>query len=126
VETDKQKSVNVIPDKTLALQGEAEPQRKIEEGLFPNVGRSRSWWWVELWTDKRELVKGTVAHTLFFGALVGSLEGAHRLLKWSTLPPDELYVLNKVHFYMYAIILTIFAFSFIVKVLKLELSGKRQ
>ena len=121
METDQQKRIKDIPEQ--GVESEAGIQRTIPEEL-PRAQSNRSWWWVELWLDKRELVKGTVAHTLFFGGLVGSLEAAHRLLKWSTLPADELYVVNKVHFYMYAIILAIFAFSFIVKVLKLELSDK--
>jgi hypothetical protein len=88
--------------------------------------RKRSWWWVELWSDKRELVKEAVAHFLLFAGLLGSLEAAHRLLKWSTLPPEELNILNKVHFYMYAIILVIFAFSLIIKVLKSEFSTREK
>ena len=125
MEADQQKHVTEMPEQLFAEQKPAEVQRVVHETLLPLVQRKPSWWWVELWLDKRELVKGTVAHSLFFAGLLGSLEGAHRLLKWSSLPPDELYVLNKVHFYMYAIILVIFAFSFIVKVLKLELSHKK-
>lgn len=97
-------------------------QRSPSELLPLDKQSKRSWWWVELWSDKRGLIKEAAAHFLFFAGLFVSLEGAHRLLKWSTLPPDELYVLNKVHFYMYAIILVIFAVSLIIKVLNSELS----
>jgi hypothetical protein len=89
------------------------------------VLRKKRWWWVELWFEKRELFKEAVAHVLLFAGLLGSLEVAHRLLEKSTLPADELYLLNKVHFYMYAIILVIFAFSFIIKALKSEFGKNR-
>lgn len=68
----------------------------------------KSWWWVELWSEKRELFKEAVAHLLVFSGLLGSLEVAHRLLATSTLPSEEINLLNKVHFYMSAIILVIF------------------
>lgn len=85
---------------------------------------TKSWWWVELWYEKRELFKEAVAHLLLFSGLLGSLEIAHRLLATSTLPSEEINLLNKVHFYMSAIILVIFAFSFIIKVLKWEFGKK--
>ena len=124
METDQQKRIKDIAGPTPALRTAAGVVQTASEQL-KRAKRNESWWWVELWLDKRELVKGTVAHTLFFGGLVGTLEVVHRLLRWSTLPTDELYVLNKVHFYMYAIILVIFAFSFILRVLKLEISDNR-
>lgn len=100
-------------------------QRSASETLFPHAHRKRSWWWVELWSDKRALIKEAVAHCLLFAGLFVSLEGAHRLVKWSTLPPEELYVLSKVHFYMFAIILVVFALGLIIKVLNSEVLGKK-
>lgn len=121
METPQQNRLNDLSEQISVVHSETGAARTPSEP--PSAARrNKSWWWVELWLDKRELVKGTVAHTFFFGGLVGTLEALHRLLKWSTLPTDELYVINKVHFYMYAIILVIFAFSFILKVLKLEFS----
>lgn len=124
METSQQKRIRDVLERSPAVSSEAEVDQTASEPLT-RATRNQSWWWVELWLDKRELVKGTVAHTLFFGGLVGTLEVVHRLLRWSTLPSDELFVLNKVHFYIYAIILVIFAFSFILKVLKLEFSERR-
>lgn len=124
METDQENHVRELLEQPFAEQEQEGVQRTVPEAPLLHAPRKRSWWWVELWSDKRELVKGTVSHSLLFAGLLGSLEGAHRLLKWSTLPPEELYVLNKVHFYMYAIILVIFAFSFIVKTLKSEFWGK--
>lgn len=127
VKTEQQKQVNKLRDQLFAEQEQGGVvQRTVSEPLLPHVPRKRSWWWVELWWDKRELVKGAVAHSLIFAGLLGSLEIAHRLLKWSTLPPEQLYVLDKVHFYMYAIILVIFAFSFVVKMLRSEFAGNEQ
>lgn len=91
---------------------------KVPDKVPPN--KNRSWWWVELWWEKRQLFKEGVWHLLVFAALLGSLEGAHRLLKLSTISPDRVAMLDAVHFYMYAIILVIFATSFIIKVLKSE------
>ena len=100
-------------------------QRTDSGTLISDAQRRRSWWWVELWSDKRALIKEAIAHCLLFAGLFVFLEGAHRLLKWSTLPPEELYVLSKVHFYMFAIILVIFALGLIIKVLNSELLGKK-
>ena len=100
-------------------------QRTDSKTLVSDAQRSRSWWWVELWSDKRALIKEAIAHCLLFAGLFVFLEGAHRLLKWSTLPPEELYVLSKVHFYMFAIILVAFALGLIIKVLNSELLGKK-
>ena len=100
-------------------------QRTDSGTLVSDAQRRRPWWWVELWSDKRALIKEAIAHCLLFAGLFVFLEGAHRLLKWSTLPPEELYVLSKVHFYMFAIILVIFAIGLIIKVLNSELLGKK-
>lgn len=120
------KDLKKLPEHPSEEQESPEVRRTVSETLFSHGAERRSWWWVELWSDKRELVKEAVAHSLLFAGLLASLEGAHWLLKWSTLPAEELYILNKVHFYMYAIILVIFAFSFIVKMLKSEFSGKAE
>ncbi len=96
----------------------------VNENLTPK--RSKDWWWVELWYEKRELFKQVVAHNLLFAGLLGSLEIAHRLLRRLTLPHDESYFFNRVHFYMYIVILVIFAFGFIIKVLRSEFGRKNQ
>jgi hypothetical protein len=98
---------------------------RVEGNGSADTPRSKSWWWIELWHEKRELFKEAVAHLLLFSGLLGSLEVAHRLLATSTLPVEEIDLLNKVHFYMSAIILVIFAFSFIIKVLKSEFGTKK-
>ena len=121
-----QQELKTLSDQLVANHEPAEVQRTASETLYPHTPKKGSWWWLELWFDKRELVKGAIAHSLLFAGLLGLLEGAHRLLRWSTLPAEELYLLDKVHFYMYAIILVIFASSFIVKMLKLEFSAKKE
>lgn len=126
MKTEQQKRLRDLFEQLLAEQDPGGVvQRTASEPLPPDLQTNRSWWWVELWSDKRTLIKEVAAHSFLFAGLLGSLEGVHRLLKWSTLPPDELYVLNKVHFYMYAIISVIFAVSLIIKALNSELSGKR-
>lgn len=107
------------------FSGEAKPGGLESRPVGGHVFRKPDWWWVELWVEKRQLFKEGVAHVLLFAGLLGSLEIAHWLLGKSSLPPEELYWLNKAHFYMYGIILVIFAFSFIIKVLKSEF-GKKQ
>jgi hypothetical protein len=122
VKTEKEKPAKERVEQLLAEQELGGMLQRTDSGTLI----SRSWWWVELWSDKRALIKEAVAHCLLFAGLLVSLEGAHRLLKWSTLPPEELYVLSKVHFYMFAIILVVFALGLIIKVLNSELLGKAE
>ena len=127
VKTDEEKPAKERVEQLLAKQELGGVVQRTDSGtLISHAHRRRSWWWVELWSDKRALMKEAVAHCLVFAGLVVSLEGAHRLLKWSSLPPEELYVLSKVHFYMYAIILVVFAVSLIIKMLNSELLGKAE
>jgi hypothetical protein len=96
------------------------PRREMPENLPVPPARKRSWWWVELWGEKRQIFKEGVWHLFIFAGLLGSLEGAHRLLKMSTISPERIDFLDAVHFYMYAVILVVFATSFIIKVFKSE------
>jgi hypothetical protein len=91
-----------------------------------SVVPSTKWWWVELWVENRALFKEMVKHVLFFGGLIGSLEGFHKLLGVSKLPDAQRELLNRVHFDMYLVALVIFAISFIIKVLYLEYKGIRK
>ena len=75
----------------------------------------RQYWFIELWTENRELFKELIKHVLIFGIFIGSIIGFHEILTRSTLPNDERELLNKVHFYMYLVALVIFAGSFIIK-----------
>lgn len=77
-------------------------------------------WLIELWFENRELFKEFVKHALFVFLLLASLEGLNRLFKLSSVPSHELNLFGKVHFYMSIIILLIFTFSFIIRVLKSE------
>ena len=122
VETEKEKPAKEPVEQLLAKQEPGGVVQRTDSGTL-NSPRP-SWWWVELWSAKRPLVKEGVAHGLSFAGVVVFLEGAHRLLKWSSLPPEELYVFTKVHFYMFAIILVVFALGLIIKVLNSELLGK--
>lgn len=126
VKTEKEKRAKERVEQLLAEQELGGVVQRADSGtLISHAHRTRSWWWVELWSDKRALIKEAVAHCLLFSGLFVFLEGAHRLFKWSTLPPEELYVLSKVHFYMFAIILVVFALGLIIKVLNSELLGKK-
>ena len=122
VKTENEKRGKERVEQLLAQQELGGAVQRTESGTL-NSPRP-SWWWVELWSAKRPLVKEGVAHGLSFAGVVVFLEGAHRLLKWSSLPPEELYVFTKVHFYMFAIILVVFALGLIIKVLNSELLGK--
>lgn len=120
-EQERQKQpIEVEDDRSGALE-----RSPIESSGYSAPLHGKTWFWVELWYEKRELFKDAVAHLLLFAGLLGSLEVAHRLLATSTLPVEEINLLNKVHFYMSAIILVIFAFSFIIKVLKSEFGAKK-
>lgn len=123
MKTEKEKPAKESVEQLLAEQELGGVVQRTDSGTL--ISDARSWWWVELWSDKRALIKEAVAHCLLFASLFVFLEGAHRLLKWSTLPPEELYVLSKVHFYMFAIILLVFALGLIIKVLNSELLGKK-
>ena len=125
VKTEKEKRAKERVEQLLAEQELGGVVQPTDSGtLISQAHRKRSWWWVELWSDKRPLVKEAVAHGLSFAGLVVFLDVAHRLLKWSTLPPDQLYVFSKIHFYMFAIILVVFALGLIIKVVNSELLGK--
>ena len=126
VKTETEKPAKERVEQLLVKQEPGGVAQPTDSGtLISQAHRRRSRWWVELWSDKRVLIKEAVAHCLSFAGVFVLLEGAHRLLKWSTLPPEELYVLSKVHFYMFAIILMIFALGLIIKVLNSELLGKK-
>ena len=101
-------SDEIIEHESTTINGRQEPQRPSQ------------WWFVELWFEKRAIFKEGVWHTAIFAGLLGSLEIAHRIVQLSSLPPYELGILNRVHFYMYAIILFTFAASFIIKLLILQ------
>lgn len=87
--------------------------------------RHSHWWFIELWDEKRPIFKEGVWHTAIFAGLLGSLEIAQKILELSTLPPEELRILNRVHFYMYATLLVMFAASFIIKLVILQFVNLR-
>lgn len=89
------------------------------------LARPRRFWVIELWEENREVFKELVKHILIFGVFIASLSGIHHLLKLSSLPENELGLLNKLHFYAYVIALVIFAGSFIIKVVIFEFRGIR-
>ncbi len=105
-----------------------ELQREIlqDEVLPPLVlpPRERSLWYrlwpVELWFENRKLFKEFMKHAIFFGLVLGGLEGFHRLLGMLSLPPEQLHFLDLFHFYSYVVVLAIFVFSFIMKLLYSE------
>lgn len=88
--------------------------------------QAKRFWLIELWIENRELFKDFVRHIVSFLLFLTSLEGLHRLLKLSTLSPHELNLLSRLHFYMNLIILLVFAFSFIITVLKSEFGGSKK
>jgi hypothetical protein len=106
----------------LSTEEQEHLRQRIEEFLQHSVAppAKTSWWWVELWFEKRNVFKEAIWHILLFSGLLGSLEAAHQLLKRSSLPAEEIDILNKVHFYMYAVILVIFAVSFIIKLVLMQ------
>lgn len=82
--------------------------------------RTHRLWLIELWFENRELFKEFVKHVILFSLLLSSLECLHRLLMLSSLAPQELNLLGKLHFFMSATILLIFATGFIIRVLRSE------
>lgn len=87
---------------------------------------AKRFWLVELWVENRELFKEFVKHALLLILLLASLESLNRLLRLSSLAPHELNLFGKLHFYMSAMILFIFALSFIIKVLESEFGGDKK
>jgi hypothetical protein len=81
------------------------------------------WWWAELWAENRHTFKELIKHVLFFTILIAVLDGFHRLLRFSSLPAEELNLVNAVHFYMYVTALVIFAVTFVIKVCVGEWEG---
>lgn len=124
--TEKEKPAKERVEQLLAEQELSGVVQTTDSGTpISNAQRKRSWWWVELWSDKRALIKEAIAHCLLFAILIVFLEGAQRLLKWSTLPPEDLYLVSKIHFYASQIILVVFSLGLIIKVLNSELLGKK-
>lgn len=88
----------------------------LDSSVDPVVQPTR-WWWIELWVENRTLFKEFIKHVLFFLALFGALSLFRWLFHDSKVEPEQLILLTKVHFYMFLILLVIFAGSFIIKVM---------
>jgi hypothetical protein len=93
-----------------------QPHSTLASSVEP-ASQSRRWWWIELWLENRTLFKEFIKHVLFFLALFGALSLFRWLFHDSKVEPEQLTLLSKVHFYMFLILLVIFAGSFIIKVM---------
>lgn len=93
--------------------------------LFLTLQRSRSvqtrdYWFIEMWTEDRELFKTLIRHVFGFSILYGAISAGHYLSNHSDLPEQRKALLDVVHFYSLLAWLGVFSLSFIIKALKLE------
>ncbi len=76
---------------------------------------SRTWWFIELWEDRREIFKNLAFHIIFTFIGLLFLFLVHTLIEKSTLPQDEKELLQKMDFYIMVIVLGFFGIEFIFK-----------
>lgn len=77
-----------------------------------------SYWYIELWQEKRELFKEFMGEVGLVGLFLLSFEVFHRALGMTSLEADQVELLNKTHFYLHYGSLVILSFGFIITVLK--------
>ena len=81
----------------------------------------KTWWWVELWHEKRQLFKEGVTYTAIFGVLFGMLVFSHWLIVQSPLEFARVLVLEHFHFWNFIVLIIIFALRSSIRAVLLEL-----
>lgn len=81
----------------------------------PSGPRENKWWFVEIWSEGREVIKALVEHTFAFLLLIGILILFHYIFKFLDLSQERKEILETIDFWGIAIALVIFGLSFLYK-----------